>query len=197
MFRLNQGRPTETVDREHILLFRVFPVFSGFFRFFGLFRNSLFRLFLFFTETVCFGCFSSIPKQRVSMFQLNQNKQKTYPNSLKESIYGYFSENVGLFRFVTNSPVCFGCFGIGSKHRNKPKFLFLVSRNKLEQTRNRSCFGLFRFEPNFIFVCFEDTFCLPSLHPSACRFCPGTASENLPWFPPTTLPSDPEDCQSS
>jgi hypothetical protein len=33
----------------------------------------------------------------------------------------------------------------------------MVSRNKPKQTRNRSCFGLFRFEPKFIFVCFEDT----------------------------------------
>ncbi len=64
----------------------------------------------------------------------------------------------GLFR---NSSVCFGCFDIGSKHQNKPKyFCFLfheTNRNKPKQTRNRSCFGLFRFEPKFIFVCFEDT----------------------------------------
>jgi hypothetical protein len=33
---------------------------------------------------------------------------------------------------------------------------FLVSRNKPKQTRNRSCFGLFRFEPKFFFH-FEDT----------------------------------------
>jgi hypothetical protein len=50
------------------------------------------------------------------------------------------------FGLLRNSSVCFGCFDTGSKHRNKPK-----------QTRNRSCFGLFRFEPKFIFVCFEDT----------------------------------------
>ncbi len=37
------------------------------------------------------------------------------------------------------------------------KYFFWVSRNKPKQTRNRSCFGLFRFEPKFIFVCFEDT----------------------------------------
>jgi hypothetical protein len=37
------------------------------------------------------------------MFRLNRNKhkQKTNPNSLKESIFGYFSENLGLFRFVS------------------------------------------------------------------------------------------------
>jgi len=39
---------------------------------------------------------------------------------------------------------------------NRKKF-FWVSRNKPKQTRNRSCFGLFRFEPKLIFVCFEDT----------------------------------------
>ncbi len=38
-----------------------------------------------------------------------------------------------------------------SRHRNKPKKQFLVSRNEPKQTRNRSCFGLFRFEPKFFF----------------------------------------------
>jgi hypothetical protein len=60
---------------------------------------------------------------------------------LKESTFGYFSENLGLFRFVTKQIETF----------------FSVSRNKPKQTRNRSCFSLFRFEPKFIFVCFEDT----------------------------------------
>ena len=52
-------------------LFLFFSFFSSFFRFFGLFRNSLFRLFRFYTET----------------------------ESLKDSIYGNYSENLGLFRF--------------------------------------------------------------------------------------------------
>jgi hypothetical protein len=90
----NEPKQTEDqpklFDREHILLFyrkfRVFPVFSffSFFSFF-LFLSVFLRFFL-----VCFGCFASIPKQRVSAFWLNQNKQKTHPNSLKESIFGYF-----------------------------------------------------------------------------------------------------------
>ena len=50
-------------------------------------------------QNVCFGCFPSIPKQKVSMFRLNRNKQKTNRNSLIESIFWYFSENLGLFRF--------------------------------------------------------------------------------------------------
>jgi hypothetical protein len=61
----------EKFDREHILLFfyrkfRVFPVSFGFFVFFGffsLFRNSLFRLFRFYTDTESFDV-SIEPKQR-------------------------------------------------------------------------------------------------------------------------------------
>jgi hypothetical protein len=83
----DQTRPEpKQFDREHILLFSenlgffpVFPVFSVF--------SDCF-------ETVCFGCFASIPKQRVSMFWLNRNKQKTHPNSLKESIFGYFFQKI-------------------------------------------------------------------------------------------------------
>jgi hypothetical protein len=138
--------------------FRVFPVFSFFFVFFVFFVFSVFSVCF---ETVCFGCFATITKQRVSMFGLNWNKQETHPNSLKESIFGYFSEHLGLFRFVS---VCYETvlfvsvvsIYIRNTETNR-NFLFLVSRNKPKQTRNRSCFGLFRFEPKFIFVCFEDT----------------------------------------
>jgi hypothetical protein len=35
--------------------------------------------------------FASIPKQRVSMFRLNRNKQKTSRNSLIGSIFSFFS----------------------------------------------------------------------------------------------------------
>jgi hypothetical protein len=42
-------------------------------------------------------------------------------------------------------------------NRNKPKKNLLVSRNKPKNNRNRLSYGLFRFEPKFYFVCFEDT----------------------------------------
>jgi hypothetical protein len=77
------------------------------------------------------------------------------PKQFDREHFFIFSENLGLFRFVLNSSVC---FDIGSKHRNKQKFLFLVSRNKPKQNRNRSGFGLFRFKPKIYFVCFEDTY---------------------------------------
>ena len=99
------------------------------------------------------------------MFQLNRNKQKTHPNSLKESIFGYFSENLGLFRFVSvcfgllrNSSVCFGCFDIGSKHRNKPK-LFVIGFTKQTETNAKQI--LFRF----VSVRTENYFCLFRGHP--------------------------------
>jgi hypothetical protein len=90
-------------DKEHIWLF--YTENLGFFRFFLFF--SVFLFFCFFPvcfEIVCFGYFASILKQRVSMFRLNRNKQKTHSNSLKESIFVYFLEDLGLFRFVS---VCY------------------------------------------------------------------------------------------
>ncbi len=82
------------IDRK----FRVFPVFFRFFSFFSV-CFGLFRLFRFYTET-----------DRVSMFRLNWNKQETHPNSLKESIFGYFSEHLGLFLFVMKQFCLFQLF---------------------------------------------------------------------------------------
>jgi hypothetical protein len=42
-------------------------------------------------KTFCFSCFASIPKQRVSMFRLNRNKQKTnQKSSSSEHILVFF-----------------------------------------------------------------------------------------------------------
>ncbi len=98
-------------DREQILLF--FTENLGFLNFFCFYFGFFVGFFIFFVfflvccKTVCFSCFGSIPKQRV---RLNQNKQKTHPNSLKESIFGYFSENLGLFWFVTKQFCLFRLF---------------------------------------------------------------------------------------
>ncbi len=101
------GDQPKQFDREHILLFftenveffRFCSMFFGFFlgffrffrffRFFGLFRNSLSFVSLLY---------------RNREFRLNLNKQETHKNSLKESIFGDFSKNLGLFRFVS---VCY------------------------------------------------------------------------------------------
>jgi hypothetical protein len=57
-----------------------------------------------------FGCFAFISKQRVSMFQLNRNKQKTNRNSLIENIVWHFSENLGLFLLVSKQFCLFQLF---------------------------------------------------------------------------------------
>jgi hypothetical protein len=86
--------PKQTEDHRNSLIGSIFWYFDRKFRVFPVFPVCF--------ETVCFGCLASIPKQRVSMFRLKRNKQKTNLNSLIESIF--FSEYLGLFRFV---PVCF------------------------------------------------------------------------------------------
>ncbi len=94
-------------------------------------------------------------------FRLNQNKQKTSPPPQTESIFGNFSENLGLFRFVTKQICLFQLF----RYRFKtPKQTAIFSfwfhetnRNKRETDLVSVCFGLFGFEPKFIFVCFKDT----------------------------------------
>ncbi len=136
--------PTQTpVDPSYILVF--FTENLGFFRFFPF----------------IFGFFQLVSKQFVSVVSL------LYRNSFKESIFEYFSENLGLCRFVS---VCYetvlyvSIVSIQVRNTETNRiFQFLVSRNKPKQTQNRSCFGLFRFESKFIFVRFEDT--LTMMHP--------------------------------
>ncbi len=114
-----------------------------------------FRFFSVFFETVCFGCFASIPKQRVSI-ELKQTEDP--PKQVKREYIWEFFRNFRVvsvcFGLLRNRAVCFGCFDISSKHQNKPKF-FRFGFTK--QTRNRSFFGLFRFQLKFIFVWLEDT----------------------------------------
>ena len=67
------------------------------------------------------------------MFRLNRNKQKTNRNSLIESIFWYFYEKVGLFRFVSKQFVSVVLISIP-----KPRVsMFRLNRNK--QKTNRNC----------------------------------------------------------
>jgi hypothetical protein len=60
---------------------------------------------------------------------------------------------------LRNRSVCFGCFDIGSKHRNKPKF-FLFGFTKQTETNAKQI--LFRF----VSVRTEIYFCLFRGHPT-------------------------------
>ncbi len=81
-------------------------------------------------QNICFGCFASIPKQRVLVFQLNRNKQLD-----REHILVFFSENVRMFRFVLVcfETVCFGCFASVPKQRVS---MFRLNRNKQKTSWN-------------------------------------------------------------
>ncbi len=148
MFRLNRNK--HKTNRNSLIRIIFWYFLKKIYRFF--------RIFWVFFETVCFGCFASIPKQRVLVFQMNRNKQKTNPISLKESIFGFFSENLGLFyRTVLIVSVVSIYVRNTETNQNKPKqteiFWFCFHKTNW----NRSCYGLFRFELKFFFVCFEDT----------------------------------------
>jgi hypothetical protein len=86
-------------DRKHILLF--FTGNLGFFRFFSVFY---FLFFFFFWFVSLFWLFRFYTKKESFDVSNERKQQKTHPHSLKESIFGYFSENIGLFRFVS---VCY------------------------------------------------------------------------------------------
>ncbi len=81
----------------------------------------------------CFGCFASIPKQRVLMFRLNQNKQKINRNSLIGSIFCDFLQKIyGFFGFFGFFLGFFGFFRFF-------RFFRFVSKQFV------SVFWLFRF----------------------------------------------------
>ncbi len=131
-------------DREHILVF--------------LSENwGLFRFVLVCFETVCFSCFASIPKQRVLMFLLNRNKQKINRNSLIESIFWYFKENLGLFPFV----IQFYLFQLFWYRFETPKQTVIFVFSFMKQTKTQTKQILFWF----VSVQTEKLFCLFRGHP--------------------------------
>ncbi len=108
-------------DREHILQFFTenlgflrFFLFLFFCVFFGLFQNSLLRLFCFYTEAESFNV------------SIEQKQTEDPPKQFKIVYIWVFFRKFRVvsvcFGLVPNSSVCFGCFDIGSKHRNKPKY---------------------------------------------------------------------------
>jgi hypothetical protein len=83
-----------------------------------------------------------------SMFRMNGNTQNTHPNSLKESIFGYYSENLGLFRFVSvcNETVLFvSLFQYRFETQKQTKTFYFwfheTNRNKCETDLVSVCFG--------------------------------------------------------
>ncbi len=87
-------------------------------------------------QNICFGCFASVPKQRVSMFRLNRNKQKTNRNSLIGSIFCYFLQNIqgfsGFFRFFQFLPIFFGLLRLFCFYTETESFDVLIEPKQTE-----------------------------------------------------------------
>jgi hypothetical protein len=93
------------------------------------------------------------------MFQLNQNKQKTHPNSLKESIFGYFSTNLGLFRFVSKQFCLFRLFRYRFETPKQTEIFYFWFHETTEINAKQILF-------QFVSVRTEIYFCLFRGHPS-------------------------------
>ncbi len=139
--------------------------------------KRLFRLFSFYTKTESFDVLIE-PKQtdyqlkefdrehillffteNFGFFRFFRLSQKAHPNSLKESIFGYFSENLGLLR---NSSVQLFRYRFETPKQTKT-FCFWFHETNAKQILFR--FVLVRTEIYFC-VCFEDTLVRSELGPS-------------------------------
>ncbi len=105
-------------------------------------------------ETACFGCFASVPKQRVSSVP---KQTEDPPKQFKREYIWEFYRNLWLFRFVTKQICLFRLFQYRFETPKQTEIFSFWFHETNQNKRNRSCFCLFRFEPKFIFVCFEDT----------------------------------------
>jgi hypothetical protein len=101
----------------------------------------------FFVDINCFRCICHQSKLAVLEFTLWN---------------GFFIPIMVIFFLFVSKQFClFRLFRNGSETPKRTetnrKNNLLVSRNKPKMNRNRLSFGLFRFEPKILFVCFEDT----------------------------------------
>jgi hypothetical protein len=129
--RTNRNSLIWSIFRYFFRKFRVFPVFPVCF---GLFRNSLSRLFRFYTETESFDVLIELKQTETRLKQFDKEHILVFLRKFR-----VVSVCFGLFR---NSSVCFDCFDIGSKHRNKPNF-FVFDFTKPTETKPKQI--LFRF----------------------------------------------------
>ncbi len=179
MFRLNRNKQK---TNQNSLIGSIFCYIKntenlGFIQFFQF--CSFFSVFSVCFKTVCFGCFTSIPKQKVSMFRLNRNKQKTHPKLFEREyiwvIFRKFRVVLVCFGLLRNSSFCLGCFDINRTNKHKNFFVFdftkqtetnpkqILIRFVSVQTEIYFCF--FRGHPSWdyqiylVLVCFNETSC--------------------------------------
>ena len=106
-----------------------------------------------------FCCTCACLKSFVTQLDVSANKSAAQAVTVGVLLKIFF----GLFR---NSSVCFGCFDIGSKHRNKPKQTEMFFFGFTKQTKTNPKQILFRF----VSVRTKIYFCLFRGHPTG-NFC--------------------------
>jgi hypothetical protein len=91
-------------------------------------------------RTVC----STFPHTKMKHGSEFFTKRPKFLSSLRRNL-GIFKKIPDCFGSFRNSSVCFGCFDIGSKHRNKPKKIFFGFTKQTETLRETDlvsvCFG--------------------------------------------------------
>jgi hypothetical protein len=131
-------------------------------------KFRVFSVFSFFSvcfETVCFGCFSSTVYTKTESFHNSTEPKQTEepPKQFKREYIWVFFRKFRVvsvcFGLLRNISVCFECFDIGSKHRNKTKY-FVFRFTKQTETNAKQI--LFRF----VSVQTKIYFCLFRGHPS-------------------------------
>jgi hypothetical protein len=139
---------------EHILLF--FTENFGFFRFFPAFFD-FFRFFQFVSVV------SLLYRNREFHVSIEPKQTEDPPKQFKREYIWVFCQKIRVvsicFGLLRNSSVCFSCFDIGSKHRNKPKFLVFGFTKQTETNAKQILF-------QFVSVRTEIYFCLFRGHPT-------------------------------
>ncbi len=184
MFRLDQSKQKTNWNSLIGSIFwyfsRKFWVFLGFFGYFLFVWKQLVSVVSLQYRNREFWCFDRTKTNR-------RTTQTVWKGAY--FIFGYFSENLGLFWFVSKQLCLFRLFRYRFETSKQTEtnldFLFLVSRNKPKHNRNGSCFGLNR---NFSLVCFEDT--LPATIKA--RLVPLGSSVPDPWHFGTVPGADPD-----
>jgi hypothetical protein len=143
---------------------KIYGFFGFFLSFFGFFLGffDFFSVFSVCFETVCFGVsvVSLLYRNRVSIDpKQTQDPPKQFKREYIWVFFRKFRVASVCFGLLRNNSVCFGCFDIGSKHRNKPK-LFVIGFTKQTETNAKQI--LFRF----VSVRTENYFCLFRGHPT-------------------------------
>jgi hypothetical protein len=144
--------------------------------------KRLFRLFHFYTETESFDI-SIEPKQ-------TEDQPKKFDREYILVFLWKVTVVLVCFGWFRNSSDCFNRFDICRFETPKQTEIFWFGFH--ETNRNRSCFGLFRFEPKFFF-CFEDTLSLrmvpvgPPHSPFTFTGLPGADRDRTMRAPPAPI----------